>query len=142
VEVDKHIHLSDILKLPEDWQTQHRIRALVVGDRCPAYAGLVDLERDHVEDYKKLKKVLRLVGTCDRVRNEQHVKRSGLHREVYEMRGGNARLFFFYTPDEEEVVVCMNVYRKRKSSRAEQNEAFAIAERLRQAYIASRERGS
>ncbi|MCC6142821.1 MAG: hypothetical protein IT368_03335 [Candidatus Hydrogenedentes bacterium] len=138
MKVDRSVTLQDILHLPDDWQTQHKIRALAVGDRCPAQDGLVELKREHTEDYKKIRKVMLLLGTSDRVRNELHVKRGTQHRDVYEMRGGNARLFFFYTPDTEEIVVCLNLYQKRKSSSSEQNEVFAIADRLRQLYLSSR----
>ena len=53
------------------------------------------------------------------------------------MRGGQARMFFFYTPDEREIVVCTNQYLKTKSSKKEQDTAFELCERLRQIYYES-----
>jgi hypothetical protein len=97
---------------------------------------LVDLRKKHPEDFRKLEKVLALVGMSSRVLNFNHVKQCKRYREIYEMRGGCARLFFFYTRNDE-VVVCTNSYWKSKPSRAEQDEAFEKADVLRQRYLRS-----
>ena len=72
-----------------------------------------------------------------RVRNRNHVKQGKKHKKVFEMRGGQARMFFFYTPDEREIVVCTNQYLKAKPSIKEQDAAFELCERLRRLYYQS-----
>jgi hypothetical protein len=82
-------------------------------------------------------KVVHLVADNHRVVNPRHVKQGRKHRSIYEMRGGHARLFFFYTPDTDEVVVCTHTFWKAKPSTQEQNEAFEKADRLRKRYVDS-----
>jgi len=131
------VRLVDIIGVAPDWETRHRVRALEVDGKSRALAGLLDLRKWHEDDYKKIMKVIRLVAENDRVINENHVKRSRKHPDVYEMRGGNARLFFFYLPTTEEVVVCTNVYWKAKASRREQDEAFERCSVLRTMFLDS-----
>jgi len=113
----------------------HRVRAMEVDGRSLAVAALHDVVRHHHDDYRKVMKVLRLVAGCDRVRNENHVKRGAKWPDIYEIRGGMVRLFFFYTPDLEEIVVCTNAYWKTKPGRKEQDTAFAICARFRDLYL-------
>jgi len=79
-------------------------------------------------------KVMRLVGQNRRVRNEKHVRRDRQCPDVYEMRAGHAKLFFFYTPDAEEIVVCTHHYWKAKPSQREQEKAFEKCRRMRLVY--------
>ncbi len=132
-----NVRLADIIGVAPGWETRHRIRALEVDGKSPALAGLLDLQKRHQDDYKKIMKVIRLVAENDRVRNENHVKRCRKHPELYEMRGGNARLFFFYSPTTEEVIVCTNVYWKAKASAREQDEAFERCRGLRRMFLES-----
>jgi phage-related protein len=130
------IRLVEIPEVGPEWESEHKIRALAVGGRAPAIDFLVQLKRDHRDDYKRILKVMRLVGTQTRVRNENHVKRGKQHREIYEMRAhkGHARLLFFYA--QAAVVICTHGFRKAKeSAAAEQNREFEKCELLRKRYL-------
>lgn len=131
------VRLVDIIGVTPGWETRHRMRALEIDGRCTALAGLFDLQKRHQDDYKKIMKVIRLVAENDRVRNENHVKRCRKYPDLYEMRAGNARLFFFYAPQTDEVVVCTNVYWKAKPSTREQDEAFERCRALRNMFLDS-----
>ena len=121
--------------IPSAWETKHRVRALEVDGRSLAVAALADLVGHHQDDYKKVMRVLRLLAGNERVRNENHVKRARDYPDIYEVRGGKARLFFFYTPGRDGIVVCTNAYWKTKPSTSEQDAAFAMCGRLRQLYL-------
>ncbi|HOF40838.1 MAG TPA: type II toxin-antitoxin system RelE/ParE family toxin [Candidatus Hydrogenedentes bacterium] len=131
------IGLVDILDVKPAWQSRHTIKALAKDGKSLAVKGLADLKAVHPNDYKKIMKVIRLVAENDRVQNADHVKQGKQHNDVYEMRGGQARLFFFYTPDAKQVVVCTNYYWKAKKSEDEQDAAFERCEKLRAAYLKS-----
>jgi len=132
------IRLIDIFHQP-GWETRHAIRALEINGKCRVYEELIDLKRSNPADFKKLMKVIRKVACQERVMNEKQVVRGKGWPEVYEIRAhrGNARLYFFYTPDNSEIVVCTNSYWKSKRSKKEQDEAFQRADRLRQRYLES-----
>lgn len=133
-----NVRLVPIMGVPAEWETEHQIRALAVNGRSPAAGDLESLERVHPKDYKKLLKVIKVikvVAETDRVHNMSHVKKGRHHKQIYEMRGGQARLFFFYTPDEKSIVVCTNSYWKAKPSETEQDQAFAQADRFRRLYF-------
>lgn len=139
LEVDKVCILEDIIDLDPAWEVAHKIRALALSQgggppRSPALSGLADLKAKHRDDYKKILKVIRLVGERDRVRNEQHVKQSKKWPEIYEMRGGKARLFFFYSNYDNQIVICTNVYHKRDDSKRLQDAGFEQCNRLRLIY--------
>ncbi len=130
--------LVNIMGVPDSWQVAHRIRALEVNGKSPALAGIAECKRDHESDYRQLLYCLKLVGENEHVTNPKRVKRGRRGKknlDVYEMRGGSARLLFFYTPDQRRIVVCTNYYWKGKGSKREQNRAFKRAEQLRDIYM-------
>jgi len=129
------VELVDIEDVKEEWQTAHRVKALAVNGRSPALDALADWKKNQRADYKKIVKALRLAAANDRVLNENHVKWSP-DQGVGEMRAhrGHARLFFFYTEDEEEIVVCTNAYWKAKPSRAEQDTEFRRCAQFKRIY--------
>ena len=129
--------LTRIIGVDPAWETAHRVRALCWNGRSPVLKELADLQKRHPEDYRRLMAVVRLVAENQRVANRNHVKPSKQFPGVFEMRGGGIRLFFFYTPDADEVVVCANSYWKAKPGRSEQHAAFERCARLRQAYLAA-----
>ena len=129
------IELHYLEDVDERWETAHRIRVLVLDGKSPALKELNDLKSRHREDYDRLLQTIRLVAERHRVFNENRVKKGRKYPEIYEMRGGHARLFFFYTSDTQEIVVCASGYWKTKPSAEEQNLAFARANRLRSAYV-------
>ena len=125
--------LIEIPDVQVEWETEHRIRALEVNDRSPALTALRDWKRDSPADYKKIMATIKLVAGNDRVRTSR-VKRCWRAKELFEMRGDKARLFFFYTKDGDETVVVVGSYWKTKASAREQNTAIDRAEKLRQVF--------
>ncbi|OQB39288.1 MAG: hypothetical protein BWY09_01152 [Candidatus Hydrogenedentes bacterium ADurb.Bin179] len=129
------IGLVDIIDVKPSWQTRHCVQALARDETSRVVADLDDLKKRHLSDYKKIMKVIKIVAENERVNNENYVKQGDTHKDVYEMRGGQARLFFFYTPDRKKIVVCTNYYWKAKDSKTEQDAAFERSERLRVEYL-------
>jgi mRNA-degrading endonuclease RelE of RelBE toxin-antitoxin system len=131
------VTLVDIIGVKRDWETHHRVRALAIDGGSDAIKGMRDLQKRHKDDCGKLLRVLRAVASNDRVLNPHHVKQGKTYKDVYEIRAGHARLFFFYTPDAKEVVVCTNHYWKAKDSEQEQDAQFRRCETLRLLYLES-----
>ena len=132
------INLIEIPGIEAQHQTMWRVRVLEIDKRNLVLGELHQWSRKSISDYKKIMKVLRIVGQVDRIRDEKKVKKSSNpdHENVYEIRAdkGSARLMFFYDPRDQSVVVCTNTYWKSKSSRTEQDNAFALCHRLKQSY--------
>lgn len=137
------IRLVDIPGLEAEDQLQHRIRAVEINGRSPALDALLKWHRKHKDDFKKIMKVMRMVGQTKRVIDQKHVKKNKdkkaqqQYGDLYEMRAdkGGARLMFFYTPDAEEVIVCANPYWKAKPSPAEQNQSFETCGKIKELYL-------
>ena len=128
--------ISDISQ--EHWLWKLRVLTLEKDNvkKSPALEALVDWSQNQKPDFKKIKKVIQLVGQSRRVKNEKHVKKSSdpKHDNVYEIRAdkGHARLMFFYSEDEGTAIfVCTNPYWKGQGS---QGCAFETCNRLRLAY--------
>jgi hypothetical protein len=139
IKVDRRIRLAEIPDVKTDWQTEHTIRALVVDERSLALSFLAELKSRHFGDYRKIMKVAKLVACQPRVRNENQVRPGKKYRETYEMKGGHARLFFFYGPQEE--VVCTHGFLKSKASRKEQSQEFAKCDTFRNLFYEGMEKG-
>jgi mRNA-degrading endonuclease RelE of RelBE toxin-antitoxin system len=127
------LELLEIPGVEASHQTSWKIRALAIDGVSPALEALLAWEKSEKADYKKIMKVMRIVGQSDRVRDEKHVKKSSNadHENVYEMRAhrGHARLMFFYSEEDEAVVVCTTSYWKGKG---DQDTAFRQCSRLKQ----------
>lgn len=128
--------ISDISQ--EHWLWKLRVLTLEKNNvkKSPALEALVDWSQNQEPDFKKIKKVIQLVGQTHRVRNEKHVKKSNhpKHDNVYEIRAdkGHARLMFFYSEDEGTAIfTCTNPYWKGEGS---QDQAFETCNKLRLAY--------
>lgn len=128
--------ISDISQ--KHWLWKLRVLTLEKDNitKSPALEALVDWEKNQKPDFKKIKKVIQIVGQTDRVKNEKHVVKSSnaKHENVYEIRAdkGHARLMFFYSEDEGTAIfACTNPYWKGKGS---QDEAFETCNKLRIAY--------
>jgi len=136
LKVDITVELEDIIDLNSEREVRCRVCALKINGKAPAKAGLMDLKSWHPEDYKKILNVIRLVASRREVKS-QHVKRGkGRYHDIYEMRGGQARLFFFFEPVARAIVVCTNLYWKAKPSRKEQDQAFERSLQFRDIYAA------
>jgi len=131
------VKLEKIPGIRESEQTVWKVRALSWKGKNLALSALTDWEQNAKGDYKKIMKVLKMLGQFDRLRDPKKVKKSEneQHERVYEIRAdkGNARLMFFYTKNKE-VVVVTNPYWKTKQSKTEQNAAFEICNKLRKYY--------
>jgi putative component of toxin-antitoxin plasmid stabilization module len=116
------------------WQ----VRVLQINGRNAVLGPLIEWERKSPGDYKKIMKVLSIIGQVNRVRDEKKVKKSAnpKHDGVYEIRAdkGSARLMFFYCQKAQAAVICTNTYWKTKSSKKEQDQAFETCHKLKQIY--------
>ncbi|MBU0676493.1 MAG: type II toxin-antitoxin system RelE/ParE family toxin [Verrucomicrobia bacterium] len=130
--------LKDIPGLDAAHQNRWRIKSLEIDGKNPVLAELAGWSSNAKADFNKIMKVMRYVGTQDRVRNKKHVKKSDnpKHGDVYEMRAdkGSARLMFFYSERDRSVVVCTNTYWKAKDSKKEQDVAFDLCGHLKRLY--------
>ena len=120
--------------LPDSGEFVYQIRMLSIRDRCTALDSLIEMRIRHTVDYKKLLNSARYVLTRPDSEDGIHVRASRRHRGVFELKGGQIRLFYFVSA-EGDVAVCTNVYWKAKSSRNEQNAAFEKCARLRMDYL-------
>jgi hypothetical protein len=131
-----NIKLIYIPYIKSEWQTIHKIKALEINGKAPIIDELSKWEKGSLAEFKKIIKVMRLVASNKRVRNENHVKRAKRYEDMFYMRAhkGSARVNFFYTKDDEEVVVCTSSYWKTKKSKAEQNRALKTAKDLKELF--------
>lgn len=132
-----NVHLVDII-IPElNREVVHKIKALEINGRARALQDLVNLAEKHPQDYRKLLITLELVASNYRVLNKTKV-RPGIGKGlegIFEMKGGQARLFFFYDEGTTDIIVCTNMYWKAHSSPKLQNKAFQIAAEMRKIYF-------
>lgn len=133
--------LDSVQGLASSDQTHWKIKLLVIETegqkKSPALDALESWARNQKSDFNKIIKVMKRVGQTTRVRDPKHVKKSknSKHENVYEMRAdkGHARLMFFYSEnDQAVVVVCTNPYWKGKGS---QDQAFELCDQLRRQYV-------
>ena len=132
------VELIQIPGVTNHHQLVWQIRALQFNSRNLVLGPLAEWERKSPGDYKKIMKVLSIIGQVDRIRDEKKVKKSSntKHDGVYEIRAdkGSARLMFFYCERKQAVVICTNTYWKTKSSKKEQDQAFETCHNLKQFY--------
>ncbi len=133
------IGLVDIIGVDPDWETAHRVKALEVDGRSFALAGLANIKKKDPAEHNRLMRAIKLVVGTKRLMGTPHVKADAQGRGVYEMRAQYARLFFFYTSDTDEIVVCTHLYEKT-DSKNKQNREFEKCAELRDLYEAQRER--
>src|SRR5664280_2139563 len=129
--VDTTKGLLEVPGLDVASQFAWKIRLLRINDKSLALAALSDWERNANDEYRKISKVMRIVGTSNLPPRRPHVGKSDKY-DVYEMIGDNARLLFFYDKTAR-VVVCTNSYEKNSST--DPGTAFGLCERLRQEYV-------
>ena len=132
------VELIQIPGVTNHHQLVWQIRALQINGRNLVLGPLAEWERKSPGDYKKIMKVLSIIGQVDRIRDEKKVKKSSntKHDGVYEIRAdkGSARLMFFYCEIKQAVVICTNTYWKTKSSKKEQDQAFETCHKLKLIY--------
>ncbi len=132
------VELIQIPGVTNQHQTRWLVRVLLINDRDLVLGDLAKWQRESPGDYKKIMKVLQMIGQVDRIRDEKHVKKSEnpKHDKVYEIRAhkGSARLMFFYCEKNQSAVICTNTYWKAKDSKKEQDQAFENCHKLKQIY--------
>lgn len=130
------LELIEIPGMELSHQTCWKVRALAVDGSSPALNALLVWAKSQKADYNKIMKVMRIVGQTRYIVDPKKVKKSSnsQHEGVYEMRAhrGHARLMFFYSEEEESVVVCTHDYWKGRGS---QDSAFRRCAELRQFYL-------
>lgn len=111
------------------------VRALVIGDACPALEALASWPK---EERRAILKGLRLAASVSRT-ELGHLAgvsvdaRSGIF-EIARRGGGNARLFAFHL-NERQIIVCLGPYWKTKDVPARQHAAFAAAANTRKEFL-------
>ena len=134
LKVDKCVSLRDIIP-PSENPGARRVCALKIDGKSPLLQDLDTLRIKKEREYKKLFKVINLVAQNNEVFG-RHVKRGkGVYKDIYEMRSSHVRLFFFYTPTQNEIVICTNLYWKAKDSHEEQEQAFRTCLAFRNLYF-------
>lgn len=132
------IELAEIPGVTNHQQIVWKVRALQINGRDLVLGPLAEWQNKSPGDYKKIMKVLSMIGQFDRIRDEKKVKKSAnpKHDGVYEIRAdkGSARVMFFYCEKSQSAVICTNAYWKAKSSRKEQDQAFETCHKLKQIY--------
>jgi len=133
------IRLLEIPGLDERDQTECKIRVLSIDGSDLVLGHLEQWRINQKEDFKKIMKVMKLAACHKRVRNEKHVRKTGIKEQgpVYEMRAdkGHARLFFFYDDTDDQLIVCTNTYWKGKGAKKAQHHAFEHCSKLRTIYF-------
>jgi putative component of toxin-antitoxin plasmid stabilization module len=132
------IALVEIPGVTNHQQIVWKVRALQINGRDLVLGSLAEWQNKSLGDYKKIMKVLSMIGQVDRIRDEKKVKKSAnpKHDGVYEIRAdkGSARLMFFYCDKTQATIICTNAYWKAKSSKKEQDQAFETCHKLKQIY--------
>lgn len=140
------IELQDIPKLEDEHQAVHRIKALSIDGRNPALDALLRWKRDCLADFKKIMRAIKYVGTHERkdIHNPNYVKKCDNpdYEDVFEFRAhkGKARLFFFFSPLNQAVVICTNEHEKDDALRGKssgQDAAFKRCDEMKKLYIRS-----
>lgn len=129
------IELKKIEGLNDSHQTVWRVRAMAINGRSPVLTELLSWKNNSEADYKKIMKILRMVGQFHRLVDPKKVKKSAnsKHHNIYELRAdkGHARIMFFYAEGDEAVVVCTVPYWK---GRGKQDTAFQRCAELKMFY--------
>jgi phage-related protein len=137
-QVDMAVELVQIPGVTNHHQIVWQIRALQINARNLVVGPLAEWQRKSPGDFKKIMKVLSIIGQVDRIRDEKKVKKSTnpKHDGVYEIRAdkGSARLMFFYCEKTQSAVICTHTYWKTKASKKEQDQAFENCNTLKQIY--------
>ena len=127
--------LVEIPGFDPKFETEWKVRALVVNGQDPVRAALIRWSRSCDKDFTAIMKVMRLAAQQKRVRNPKHVKKcaNSAHGDVYEMIAytSTARLMFFYHEAEQSLIVCTNDYEKKGS----QDAAFARCAALKAIFL-------
>jgi hypothetical protein len=129
------VELREIPGLEASGQTIWKIRALAIEGKSTVLNDLLAWSATEKQDYRKIMKVLRIVGRVRRVQNPKHVKKSSRpkHEDIYEIRAdkSHARLMFFYSEEDDAVVVCTNTHWKGSGN---QDASFDRCAQLRVLY--------
>lgn len=133
------LELLTIPGLSNQNQSACRLRALSVNGTSLALAALEEWERHENADYRKIIKVLRIVGQVGRLRDEKKVKKCSNpdYGDVYEIRAdkGKARLMFFYDESDGLMVICTNSFWKGSGH---QDTAFKQCAQFRALYLGTK----
>jgi len=138
------VKLQDIPGLSDEFQTAHRIKSISLGGVDRTRVALCRWQRDYKTDWKKIMKAIRYVGTTERKKicNQAYVKKcdNPKYGDIYEFRANRCklRLFFFYDPTDETIVICTNDFIKNDSRRGKsggQDAAFALCAEMKKIYI-------
>ena len=120
------VPFSDFEQLDRD---HHRIRLLQVGKRCEVLGSLKEWAKSSRDDYDRIVNGLRRIAENEDRPQLNTIRRVG-SEEIVEVKGGNARLFYFYDNDSGYTVVCVGTFWiGHGDKRTMQNKAIREAER-------------
>ena len=116
-----NLELIQIPGVANHHQSFWLVRVLQIDGKNLVLGPLVEWSRNSKSDYKKIMKVLTMIGQVHRIWDQKKVKKSNnpKHEGVYEIRAhkDSARLMFFYCDKKQQVVICTNTYWKSKTSK-------------------------
>lgn len=130
------IKICEIPGLPDEIGTPWKIRALMIDGKSFALNALLEWQSKQPNDYKKILNSLKLAASSKLpLHSPKHVKKSIAHENVYEARADkmHARLFFFYSREKEQIIVCTNDYWKKGDGKG-QDAAFNFCNKLKFMY--------
>jgi hypothetical protein len=86
------IALVEIPGVTNHQQIVWKVRALQINGRDLVLGSLAEWQNKSLGDYKKIMKILSMIGQVDRIRDEKKVKKSAnpKHEGVYEIRADKA----------------------------------------------------
>ena len=118
--------LLKVSGVKEEWEPIHKIRALEINGKCPVNTFLERLKNANYGEYKKIFKVLKLIGSNDRIKNSNYVKPHKKHTGIYELvvKKGFSRISFFYYESINSNIVCITPFRKEKDYKPRKQDLF------------------
>lgn len=135
-----------LFKIPgvkEEWESIHQLRALEINKKCPVLEYIVGIKIKNPHEYKIIMKVLKLIGSSDKIRNPIHVKPNKNHTGIYELRvhKGSTRILFFYFGDENSKAIFVTPFwinQKGKGDRQKQDSYFIKSAEIRDTFLSTR----
>lgn len=88
------LRLVNIADCPAEWEKRYLYMAVELNGRTFAQEALDEWQRKHREDYKKIRKVAKLIGEYRPILNQDLVKPDSAGSGVYEMRAHKGAALF------------------------------------------------
>ena len=125
--------------IPLSWQREYKLKLLEINGKTPALAGVIDIIKKDLNDFKKLARNVKLQletkGILKDKRKVQVGKRKN-QKDIIEIKAshGHSRLFAFFS-DDKELIICTHTYWKTATNPKQQNSEFDKAASMKEKYI-------